>query len=74
NDTPDFVTFFVYSADEPGSADIHDLIRQSAHVYPTIVPPYGRSFTDQRGRFYWVCTKPGKWGIDLAERRIAPAL
>ena len=71
NDTPDFMTFFVYCADVPGRNDINDMIRIGAHVYETVVPPYGKSYTDQRGRYYWVGSKPGRWGIDATRNRVA---
>jgi hypothetical protein len=70
NDTPDFMTFFVYAGDVSGPADLHSLVRTGAHVYEVVVPPYKVSFTDQRGPRYWVCSKPGKWGIDLMMNRI----
>lgn len=73
NDTPGYMTFFVYSAELSGPADLDGLVRRGAHVYEIVVPPYQVSFTDQRGRHYWVCSKPGKWGIDLMRNRIVPS-
>jgi hypothetical protein len=70
NDTPEYMTFFVYSSDQAGPANLTSLVRKGAHVYDVIVPPYRIYHTDQRGRHYWVCSKPGKWGIDLAKGRI----
>jgi hypothetical protein len=70
NDTPNFVTFFVYDGDLTGPNDIHHMVRIGAQVYPVVVPPYQKSYADQRGRRYWVCAKPGKWGIDLQTNRI----
>lgn len=70
NDTPDFMTFFVYSGALSGPADLNSLVHTGAHVYEIVVPPYTTSFTDQRARNYWVCSKPGKWGIDLMVNRI----
>lgn len=72
NDTPDYMTFFVYSADVCGPNDINGFIRRGAHVYPAIVPPYGRSFTDERGRHYWVGSKQGKWAIDQTRNCVVP--
>jgi hypothetical protein len=72
NDTPDFMTFFVYSGDVAGPNDINHMIRIGAQVYEIVVPPYRRSYTDQRGRHYWVGSKRGKWGIDLATHQIVP--
>jgi len=72
NDTPDFMTFFVYSGDMPGSNDINDMIRIGANVYQVVVSPYQTSFLDQRGRCYWVGSKQGRWGIDSMQRRIVP--
>jgi hypothetical protein len=71
NDTPQFMTFFVYSGDLCAPNDINALISNGAHVYETVVPPYTRSYTNQRGRHYWIGSKPGKWGIDPAKNRIA---
>lgn len=73
NDTPGYMTFFVYSADRPGPADVDSLVRLGAHVYEIVVPPYQVSYTDQRARHYWVCSKPGKWGIDMMRNRIVPS-
>ena len=70
NDTPHFTTFFVYFGDMPGSNDVNDMIRIGAYVYQVIVPPYQKSFIDQRGRCYWVGSKPGKWGIDPTTHRL----
>ena len=70
NDTPDYMTFFVYSGDLTGANDLNHMVRIGAHVYEVVVPPHKVSFTDQRGRHYWVCSKPGKWGIDMAKHRI----
>lgn len=72
NDTPHFMTFFVYSGNMCESNDINAMISRGAHVYETVVPPFTRSFSNQRGRHYWVGTKPGRWGIDLAQNRVAP--
>ena len=47
-----------------------DMVRIGANVYELVVPPYQRSFLEQRGSCYWVSARPGKWGIDLSERRI----
>ena len=71
NDTPDFMTFFVYSGNFCEYADINGLISSGAQVYETVVPPYTRSYTNQRGRHYWVGSKPGKWGIDPQKNRVA---
>ncbi len=73
NDTPDFMTFFVYSGDVAGTNEINHLIRVGAHVYEVIVPPYQKGFTDQRGREYWVGSKKGKWAIDLMTKRVVAA-
>jgi hypothetical protein len=72
NDTPDYMTFFVYSGDVCGPNDINGFIRRGAHVYPTLVPPYGRSFTDERAHHYWVGSKRGKWAIDLTRNCVTP--
>ncbi len=72
NNTPEFMTFFVYSGDLCSPNDINAMISDGAHVYETVVPPYTRSFSNQRAKHYWVGTKPGKWGIDLAKNRVAP--
>jgi hypothetical protein len=72
NDTAHFTTFFIYYGDMGGPNDINEMIRIGANVYQVVVPPYQRSFVDQRGRCYWVASKPGKWGIDLAKRRLGP--
>ncbi len=71
NDTPGFMTFFVYSGDICGPANVGEIIRQGAQVYEIVVPPYQTSFTDRHGRFYWVGSRPGKWGIDPASRQLA---
>jgi hypothetical protein len=71
NDTPDFMTFFVYSGNFCEPNDINRMIASGAQVYETVVPPYTRSFTDQRGWHYWVGSKPGRWGIDLQKNRLA---
>lgn len=72
NDTSDFMTFFVYSGALCGPSDINHLIRTGAHVYETVVPPHQMSFTDQRGHHYWIGSKRGKWGIDMAHNRVVP--
>ena len=73
NDTAGYMTFFVYSAELSGPADLDSLVHKGAHVYEIVVPPYQVSYTDQRGRHYWVCSKPGKWGIDPMRNRIVPS-
>ena len=70
NDTSRFMTFFVYYGDMPGPNSVNDMVRIGANVYELVVPPYQRSFLEQRGSCYWVSARPGKWGIDLSERRI----
>lgn len=70
NDTPNFMTFFVYYGDMPGDNGVDGMVRIGANVYQVTVEPYRRSFLDQRGSCYWVSARPGKWAIDLAERRI----
>ena len=73
NDTAGYMTFFVYSSDLSGPANLDRLVHRGAHVYEIVVPPYQISHTDQRGRHYWVCSKPGKWGIDMMRNRIVPS-
>jgi len=70
NDTSDYMTFFVYSGSEPGTVSIDRMVRIGAPVYYVIVPPHQQSFIDQRGRYCWVCAKPGWRGIDLQTNRI----
>ncbi len=70
NDTPNFMTFFVYFGDMPGPNGIDGMVRIGANVYQVTVEPYRKSFLDQRSSCYWVSARPGKWGIDLSERRI----
>jgi len=70
NKTPNYVTFFVYAGELAGPNDIYKMVRVGAPVYPVVVPPFQKSYADQRGRRYWVCAKPGKWGIDLQTNRI----
>lgn len=72
NDTPEFMTFFVYFGDLCSPNDINHMIWSGAQVYETVVPPFTRSFSNQRAKHYWVGTKPGKWGIDMAKNRVAP--
>ena len=69
NETSEFMTFFVYSGDRCGPNDVNEMIRIGAQVYSTVVPPHQVSYTDERGRHYWVCSKPGKWSIDMAANR-----
>lgn len=70
NETSEFMTFFVYSGAVCGPNDVNGLIRNGAQVYETVVAPHQISRTDERGRHYWVCSKPGKWGIDMAANRV----
>lgn len=72
NASSDFMTFFVYSGDVCGTNDINKMIRSGAHVYEMVVPPHGRSFTDERGHHYWVGSKRGKWGVDPVTNRVVP--
>ncbi len=72
NDTDEYVTFFVYSGSVCGPNEINRLIRNGAQVYETVVPPHHVSYTDERGPHYWVGSKPGKWGIDMAKNRVVP--
>ena len=71
NDTADFVTFFVYSGDICGPNEVNEMIRAGAQVYEVVVPPYQTSFTDRRGRYFWVGSKRGQWGIDPARHQLA---
>jgi hypothetical protein len=70
NDTPNFVTFFVYAGDLPGPNDVFNMVRAGAIVDEVVVAPYQRSFANQNAKRYWVCAKVGKWGIDLQRNRI----
>ena len=70
NETSEFMTFFVYSGDICGPNDVNEMIRIGAQVYEIVVPPHQVSYTDERARHYWVCSKPGKWGIDMAANRV----
>ena len=70
NDTADFMTFFVYFGDLPGPNNVDDMVRIGARVYGVVVPPYTTSLTNQRASGYWICAKPGRWGIDLMRNRI----
>ena len=72
NESSDYMTFFVYSGAVCGPNDINKMIRVGAHVYEIVVPPHSRSFTDERGRHYWVGSKRGKWGVDLSTNRVVP--
>ncbi len=71
NDTPHYITFFMYSGDICGPNDVDLMIRAGAQVYEVVVPPYQTSFSDRRGRFFWIGSKPGKWGIDASSRQLA---
>lgn len=71
NDTPHYMTFFIYSGDICGPVDMNGAIHSGAQVYEVVVPPYRTSFSDRRGRFFWVGSKLGKWGIDAANRQLA---
>ena len=73
NDTPNYMTFFVYCGDMRAPNDINELIHNGAQVYEIVVPPHKTSYTDQRARYYWVGSKRGKWGIDMARNRIVPS-
>jgi hypothetical protein len=70
NDTADFMTFFVYFADSPGPNSVERMVNLGATVYEFLVPPYKTYLTNQRGSVYWVCAKPGEWGIDVMRNRI----
>ncbi len=70
NDTSDFVTFFIYFADQPGPNSVNKMIRINANVYEMVVPPYQTRFFEQRASHYWVGTRTGKWAIDTAHGRI----
>ena len=71
NDTPNYMTFFMYSGDICGPNDVNNMIRTGAQVYEVVVPPYQTSFSDRRGRFFWIGSKPGQWGIDAARHQLA---
>ena len=71
NDTADFMTFFIYSADICGPNEVNEMIRAGAQVYEIVVPPYQTGFSDRRGRYFWVGSKRGKWGIDPARHQLA---
>ena len=71
NDTPNFVSFFVYFGDNAGPNSVNDMLRSDAFVYEQVVPPYQTSFVDQKGRFLWVGSKVGK--MDGGARRSSGA-
>jgi hypothetical protein len=66
NDTPNFVSFFVYFGDNAGPNSVNDMLRSDAFVYEQVVPPYQTSFVDQKGRFLWVGSKVGRWTVGHA--------
>ena len=70
NDSSDFVTFFIYFADQAGPNSINKMIRTNANVYEMVVPPYQTRFFEQKASHYWVGTRTGKWVIDTARGRI----
>ncbi len=72
NETDDYMTFFVCAGSVCGPNEINLLIRNGAHVYETVVPPHHVSYADERGAHYWVGSKLGKWGVDMAKNRVVP--
>ena len=64
NDTPCFMTFFVYFSDLPGSSDINGMIRHNAHIQQMVVPPYQTRYFEQRRSHYVIGTRHGSWAID----------
>lgn len=70
NDTPRFMTFFVYFADMPCSRDINSMIRSSAYIQEMIVPPHQKRYFEQRRSHYVIGTKPGRWSIDASQGRL----
>jgi hypothetical protein len=70
NDTANFMTFLVYFGDLSGPNSVERMVEMGATVYEVVVPPYKKCLTDQRASVYWVCAKPGKWGIDRMRNRV----
>jgi len=63
NDTPQFVTFFVYFGDNRGPNNVNEMLRANAYVFEQVVPPYQSTFIDQKSQYYWVGSKEGKWMV-----------
>lgn len=70
NDTPCFMTFFVYFSDQPNSSDINGMIRHNAHIQPMVVPPYQTRYFEQRRSHYVIGTRHGSWAIDSTKGRL----
>jgi hypothetical protein len=72
NDTPSFVSFFVYFGNNSGPNNVNGMIRNNAFVYEMVVAPYATSFVDQRARYYWVGSKEGRWTMGNGGVRSLP--